>query len=170
MPGRTVLRQNGRGQRPWSPVQPSPPRPNQVLWERALRSSTRVWRTAHLEQVEHPRAVERPPRLHVFEHHRHQKRRAPPAAKWFRSPCFSPPGRSSYDGREQVQRLKHRLRSPKSLATRSRKRRPKLAAVLPQKSGKLPRTAVRQTSQTPFLKSTNGSQPQSISQKRRRRR
>ena len=54
--------------------------------------------------------------------------------------------------------------------TRSRKRKPKLAAVLPRKSGKSPRTAVRQTSQTSFLKSTNRSQPQSISQRRRRRR
>ena len=123
---RTVLRQNGRGQRPWSPVQPSPPRPNQVLWQRALRSSTRVCRTAHLEQVEHPRAVERPPSLHVFQHHRHHKRRAPPAAKWFRSPCLSQPGRSSSHRRAQVQRLKHRPRRPKSLATGSRKRKPKL--------------------------------------------
>ena len=167
MPGKAVLRQNGRGQRPWSPVQPSPPRPNQVLWERALRSFTRVCGTAHLEQVQHPRAVERPPSPHVFQHHRHQKRRAPPAAKWLRSPCFSPPGRSSGRRSGQVQRLKHRPRRPKSLATRSRKRKPKLAAVLPRKSGKSPRTTVRRTSQTPFLKSTNGSQPQSISQRRR---
>ena len=72
MPGKAVLRQNGRGQRPWCPVQPSPPRANQVLWERALGSSTRVCGTAHLEQVQHPRAVERPPSLHVFQHHRHQ--------------------------------------------------------------------------------------------------
>ena len=55
-------------------------------------------------------------------------------------------------------------------ATRSRKRKPKLAAVLPRKGRKSPRTAVRRTSQTPFLKSTNGSQPQSISKRRRRRR
>ena len=95
MPGKAVLRQNGRGQRPWSPVQPSSACPNQVLWERALWSSTRVCGTAHLEQVQHPRGVKRPPSLHVFQHHRHPKRRAPPAAKWFRSPCFSVPGRSS---------------------------------------------------------------------------
>ena len=118
----------------------------------------------------HPRAVERPPSLHVFQHHRHQKRRAPPAAKWFRSPCFSSPGRSSGRRSGQVQRLKHRPRRPKSLATRIRKGKPKLAAVLPRKSGKSPRRTVRRTSQTPFLKSTNGSPLHSISQRRRRRR
>ena len=48
------------------------------------------------------------------------------------------------------------------------KEKAKTGSVLPRKSGKSPRTTVRRTSQTPFLRSTNGSQPQSISQRRRR--
>ena len=48
------------------------------------------------------------------------------------------------------------------------KKKAKTGSGASSKSEKSPRTTVRRTSQTPFLKSTNGSQPQSISQRRRR--
>ena len=116
---------------------------------------------ADLEHFEQQRAVRSPPSVHAFQRQPEHKTQAPPAAKWFQTPCFSPPGRRSSHRKRRVESLKHRPPRPKAPATRSRKRKPKLAVVPPRRSRKLPRTAMRPRSQTPFSKSTPGSQLQS---------